>query len=166
MITLDNIKSFPQLSYIPTGSFVGTTGGENVYQPIKGAFIVHTRSSGLNSSTTELFDIPINTYSSNFAYRYTNAEILIVNASTVAPASTVTNTMARIFCSRNNIGASSTTTSDIYLSGGASVYTDTWNSYLIYDAANLKFILQLAITTPGDGTITNVGLYKGTYKIF
>lgn len=166
MITLDNIKSFPQLSYIPTGSFVGTAAGENVYQPIKGAFIVHTRSSGLNSSTTELFDIPINTYSSNFAYRYTNAEILIVNASTVANASTVTNTMARIFCSRNNIGAGSATTSDIYSSSGASTYTDTWNSYLTYDATNLKFILRLVITTPGGGIVTNIGLYKGTYKIF
>jgi hypothetical protein len=166
MVTLNNIKSFPQLSYIPTGSFVGTAGGENVYQPIKGAFIIHTRSAGLNSSTTELFDIPIGTYSSNFAYRYTNAEILIVNASTLANTSTVTNTMARIFCSRNNIGASSNTTSDIYSSGGASVYTDTWNAYLVYNVANSKFILQLAITTPGGGIITNVGLYKGTYKIF
>ena len=166
MVTLNNIKSFPQLSYVPTGSFVDTAAGENVYQPIKGAFVVHTRSAGLNSSTTELFDIPINTYSNNFAYRYTNAEILIVNASTVAGASIVTNTMARIFCSRNNIGASSNTTSDTYLSDGASVYTDTWSAYLVYDTTNLKFILRLVITTPGGGIITNVGLYKGTYKIF
>jgi len=166
MVTLNNIKSFPQLSYIPTGSFVSSSAGENVYQPIKGAFVVHTRSSGLNSSTTNLFDIPINTYSDSFAYRYTNAEILIVNASTITGASTVINTMARIFCSRNNTGTSSNTTSDTYPSNGTSVYTDTWSAYLIYDTTNLKFILRLVITTPGDGTITNIGLYKGTYKIF
>jgi hypothetical protein len=164
MVTLNNIKSFPQLSYIPTGSFVNTAGGENAYQPIKGAFVVHTRSGGFNSSTIELFDIPINTYSSNFAYRYTNAEILIVNASTVTGASGVTNTIARLFCSRNNIGTSSTTTSDIYLSGGTTAYTDTWNSFLIYDTINLKFILRLVVSSTT--TITNVGLYKGIYKIF
>ena len=166
MVTLNNIKSFPQLSYIPTGSFVSTTAGANVYQPIKGAFIVHTRSSGLNTSSTELFEIPINIYSDSFAYRYTNAEILIVNASTVANANVITNSMVRLFCSRNNTGVSSNTTYDIYQSGGTLAYTDNWSSFLAYDPNNLKFILKLTVTISGGATITNVGLYKGIYKIF
>jgi hypothetical protein len=166
MVTLNNIKSFPQLSYIPTGSFVGTIAGGNAYQPIKGAFVVHTRSSGLNTSTTELFDIPINTYSDSFAYRYTNAEILIVNASTTTGGSSTTNFMTRLFCSRNNTGTLSNATFDIYQSNGSFTYTDNWSSFLGYDSNNLKFVLKLSITTTGGSPITTVGLYKGIYKIF
>lgn len=166
MVTLNNIKSFPQLSYIPTGSFVGTVAGGNAYQPIKGAFVVHTRSSGLNTSSTELFEIPINTYSDSFAYRYTNAEVLLVNASTVANPSTIINAMARLFCSRNNTGTLSNATFDIYSSNGSLAYTDNWSSFLGYDSNNLRFILKLVITTTGGSTINNIGLYKGIYKIF
>ncbi len=164
-----SLKTFPQLSYQASGSqAINNSNGTNVYQPIKGAFIIHTRSGGFQPTPTNIFDIPIGTYSSVFSHRYTNAEILMMNANTVSGAAGSVNTLARIFCSRSGTGAFSSTSFDSYSNGGPNTnYNDTWQSMLTYDNNTLTFKLRLVPTAlPGGGTITNVGLYKGIFKIF
>lgn len=169
------MTSFNQISYglSPNPSINPSTwDGGSVYNPIKGSFIIGTRSQGTGNEV-EMFFFPYSNYSSTLTdiestLTFTNLLINFVATNAIEESINVPNIFVKAFCIRplpnsNNFFEAS---SDEGISTDGDIVDGTY--LLSFNSFQGYFTLKLGSSDQETGGVftTLLGTYKGTFILF
>lgn len=161
------MKGFNQISYavdnFPTQSSTDT--GQNVYNPVEGIFIISTRSSGFDGYDTPIYLFPNQNYVDDVLWSFTNLEMYITSANISSDTINADyDFLARVYCTRklDTVGALySISDYEIITLEAGGVSSWDLSDMLSFNSFGDSFELKLGVAS-----ITNLGLYKGTFILF
>lgn len=162
------MKTFNQIAYNAPSDPASAYTGQNLYNPIRGSFIIGTRSIGLEGSQFIYF-FPSNDYSSlltdgDMAKTFTNLELKFVKTFTINESGFVddnNHTFITFFSTRNLPESNNLPSSD----QESVPINDTSTNPLSFNINESYFKLDISYDEELGG-LSNLGLYKGTFTLF